>query len=237
MQRRQSMKIDREKFFVLVAALAAGCRGLGEPAQPREPPEEHVPWSPAEPTDMHYGTGAHARPAPQHEGGHAVPGAANATDGREEGGPDPYAENVVGEHCNPWLNMHGFPRSCGGLKAPGPTCEGFDYTKDECAGMQRHLVPRVAAKAIDCVLAKSGSDDLCGSNVTAICAYQALASACVEPEATPVCAQLVTDCARDPTTHVAQAACEAAWSALRKEDRPKFIACMTESCHFGSCLP
>jgi hypothetical protein len=224
------MKVNREKFFVLVAALAAGCRDVGPP------PEAPERWSPASSSPGET-VPARPRPAPHAEGSHAVSPVSSASEGDGEDGLDPFAEKIVGERCNPWLNMHGFPRSCAPLAPPGPACEGFGSTKEECAGIETHLKPRIAAKAIDCVLAKSKSPDLCSRNISGLCEYEALASACLEPEAAPVCAGIVAGCADDPHAHVVQAACEAAWSALRESERPKFVACMTEGCHFGSCLP
>ena len=228
------MKVHRERFLILVTALAAGCHDGGPPAEAPEPP---VRWSPAaSPTgDASFGF-ARPRPAPNAEGGHTVPSELGAK-GEEQGGDDPFTKEVAGERCNPWLNMHGFPGSCAALAPPGPTCEGFDSTKSECTSMRTHFKPRVAAKAIDCVLAKSKSPDLCSANVNGLCVYEALASVCVEPAAAAVCVDLVKDCADIHKEKLAQAPCEAAWSALRETDRPKFIACMSETCSFASCLP
>ena len=230
------MKVDRESFLVLVATLAAGCRDVGPPPAAPDPSEAPVRWSPASSTADDYAARPRPRPAPQAEGSNVAPLGSNAKEGSEQGASDPYAAKIVGERCNPELNLHGFPRSCAFLTPPGPTCEGFDSLKDVCAGLEKRLKPRVAAKAIDCVLEKNKTEELC-SNVTGLCAIQSLTSACVELAATPVCTEMVKDCTERQKQDLAQSTCEAAWSALRPSARPKFIACMTEVCSMGACFP
>lgn len=232
------MKVDRERFFVLVAAIAAGCRAVSAPPATPEVPIESDPQLAALAAPK---SELPSRPELARDDRQGVPLMSTST---HEGGDvaDPYtAVKIVGQSCDPWLNRRGFPRSCSPLTAPSPTCEDFDgegfpETKAECGHLAERLAPRVAEKAVDCLLAKSGSRDLCFFNITGLCAYQALANVCVEPSAKPVCARIVKTCADAPEARITQEACEAGLSAQKDDQRPKFVACMTEFCDVGSCL-
>jgi hypothetical protein len=220
------VKLDRDRFLLLVSALAAGCVST-MPNRPPLPDPDGVP----------------TRPTPRLAPSAAIPPPA-------EDAPNPYDESaapaqggpkVVGMTCSASLNARGFPRSCAGLRHPSSTCptseggDGFPFIKQDCDAMKDRLRPRVAEKAIACVMAKSGRDELCADGFTAECTTRALSEVCVEPAAKEPCAKVMEKCGAWSENKASQESCEAGYSGLREDKRPKFLACMTEFCDFVYC--
>ena len=205
------MKVNREQYLVLVAAIGTGVTlapGCAEPA-----------------TVQTTTTTA------------AFIAAATDDAGVKES-PDPYKGTPIkAQSCNPQLNNVGAPKACA-LKAPGPTCESFNDTKQECPTMNKLLKPRVAAAAIDCMNRRSGTKEICEFNVSSICAYEALESACLDPSAKAACNKVMSRCGgpRGNYNKMMRDACEAGVSGIADAKRTKFIACISESCRFETCL-
>jgi hypothetical protein len=227
------VKLQRDRFLFLVTALAAGCGAF--PNTPARDPAEGLddPSRLGSGSEGYNPVPAATVPPPSVEG-------ATTTSASVDADPNPYAPSkLVGQTCMASLNARGYPRSCAPLRAPSPTCEGgddkgFRDTKNECEHISERLKPRVAEKAVDCVLAKSGTDEVCAPDLAITCAYEALSVACVERAATPVCKRAMEKCGA--STSLTQASCEAAYSAMKESERKGFVTCMTEACDVAPCL-
>jgi hypothetical protein len=239
---QRPMYIDRERFLVLVASLATGailvpaCDPVGTPpVAPSQPVEAQVVpvATPTTPT-----------PEPALPPLPAATATATPRDSNEDAptpastSPDPYKGTPVrAQSCDPALNMRGGAVACR-ISPPGPTCESIHDTKTECPTLNGLLKPRVAATAIDCLNRKSGTKEICEFNVSSICAYEALGSACLDPAAKAVCNNVVARCG-PPKGHyskMTRESCEAGVSAISEGKRKKFISCITEFCRFETCL-
>jgi hypothetical protein len=224
------MKIDRDRFLVLAATMAGGVTlapGCISAQSSRTLVVVETEEAPA-PTRGEPSATTTTTAAP----------IAAATDAGAQT-PDPYKGTpVMAQSCNPALNNVGTAPSCN-LKAPGPTCESFSDTKQECPTLTKKLKPRVAAAAIECLKRKSGTQEICEFNVTGICAYEALGSACLDPTAKAVCNKVVAKCGagpRDAYNKMSRESCEAGVSGVADAKRAKFISCITEFCRFEGCI-
>ncbi len=216
------MKIDRDRFLVLVTAMTSSV--IFAPACDGSP--SSVEASHREATSVVETTATNI-----------VIEDAGTTDAGKSS-PDPYKGTPISaQSCNPALNRVGAPKACA-LKAPGPSCESFSDTKKECPTLNGLLKPRVAAAAIDCMNRRSGTKDICEFNVSSICAYEALESACLEPSAKAVCNKVMSRCGgpKGRYNKMTQAACEAGVSGISDAKRAKFISCISEFCRFEVCL-
>jgi hypothetical protein len=139
--------------------------------------------------------------------------------------------------CDPALNREGHPPSCA-IKAPGPSCESFHDTVKECPTLNQLLKPRVAAAAIECLRRKSKTREICEFNVSSICAYEALGSACLDPSAKRACDKVLARCGAPQGNYnkMSRESCEAGVSGIADAKRQKFISCISESCRFETCL-
>lgn len=154
--------------------------------------------------------------------------------------PDPYKGTPIhGQSCEPAQNMKGKAPVCAVRPSPGPTCESIGDTKSECPTLNGLFKPRVAQAAIECLNRRSGTKDICEFNVSSICAYEALQSACIEPYAKAACTKVMARCGPAPKGHynkMTQDACEAGVSGVADAKRAKFLSCISESCRFETCL-
>src|SRR5690349_3529148 len=121
------MKIDRERFLLMTTVLAAGV-GIA-PACTTPEPEERLSQLPMTASTIVLPRASAAPPA--------------------SGSPNPYKGTpVTAQACDPALNKIGKAPACA-LQAPGPSCESFSDTKQECPTLNALLKPRVAAAAIE----------------------------------------------------------------------------------------
>lgn len=219
--------IDRERFLVLTAALAASIPACAttSPAPTGPAPEPLVIPPLAAPS----ATASASSSVPSRKPAPAPPAEPAAN-----GAPDPYAGTpVTAMPCDPAENTVGIIPACA-LKAPGPTCESIDDTKAECPTLTRLLKPRVAAAAIACLNRRSGTKDICEFNVSSICAYEAFGSACLDPSSVAPCKRVMTRCGTGGKMSLSS--CEAAFSGIVDAKRTRFLSCITESCRFETCL-
>jgi hypothetical protein len=244
------MKIDRQRFLFLVGALAAGVSAIpacgGSPPPPDRPasggdpthgqaPAEIVipPVAAVAPTSPSSTGPGEARSAPT-----ADPVASAPPTPKNAARPNPYdGTPVTAQDCSPMQNREGKAPACV-LSPPGPTCESFRDTQKECPTLNQLLKPRVAAAAIECLRRRSGTKEICEFNVSSICAYEALLSACLDPAARAACTSVVAKCggARSAYNKMTRESCEAGVSAIADAKRAKFISCISESCRFETCL-
>ena len=227
------MKIDRERFLVLVSLLAGGACAQTQSSDPAAP-------GPAAPTAVM--TVASVTTIPLETAAPPVattPPPAPPPAATPKASPDPYKGTpVTAQACNPSDNMvAGGPYACN-LRAPGPTCESFKDTVQECPTLQKLLKPRVASAALECLKRKSGTKEICEFNITSICAYEALGSACLDPSVTRACDGIMNRCGGPKGNYnkMSRESCEAGVSGIADSKRKKFISCISESCRFETCL-
>jgi hypothetical protein len=218
------MQIDRSRFLLLTSAIAAGTAACT--------PAESVPVSiNATPDDSKADAAAPL----------AVTGAADASTA-----PVPVASATVpptttGPSCPDSDNMVGAPGNCGALKAPGPQCESFADTKDECGHLAKGLKPKLAQRAVDCFLSKSGTKAVCDFQLPENCAVEAVAEACIDPSLASTCDSIMTNCprgrgGRHNAGAVTRDLCLHALSAVTSRNRSAVISCVAESCSISGCF-
>jgi hypothetical protein len=248
------MRVDRERFLSLVAFLAtsatlASACGASQTTPPNEPGPSPAGAGAPEPVTIPI---ASAAPAPSASSSASAPNAPReATPAEIESAralsqppseppkaPNPYdGTPVKAQSCNPADNKIGTLPACT-LSAPGPTCESIADTKHECPTLATLLKPRVAQAAIECLRRRSGTKAICEFNVTSICAYEALGSACLDPSAKAACDGVIQRCGAPHGNYnkMTRDSCEAGVSGIADAKRKKFISCITESCRFETCL-
>lgn len=236
------MKVDREKFLVMVAAVGAGVSLLPAACTTNNSP----PSAPLEAVNVPPPASAAFTPMPTYVPPPAPPPSASVAPPPDPGpvphgagkAPNPYdGTPVSAQTCDVALNKVGSPGSCA-LSAPGPTCESFADTKKECPTLNALLKPRVAEAANACLRRKSGTQEICEFNVTSICAYEALGAACKDPAAKPVCDKVMAKCggAKGSYNKMSRESCEAGVSGIADSKKSRFISCISESCRFETCL-
>lgn len=236
------MKVDRERFLLLAAAIATGvCAAPACGTSPAAPPNEPAPdpRPTAEPLVIPPIASARSMPV-------ATASAAPSSEPPPEpapvatGSPDPYKGTPVkAQACDPTQNKIGTSPPCV-ISGPGPTCESLNDTRKECSSLNALLKPRVAQAAIECLRRRSGTKEICEFNVTSICAYEALGSACLEPSAKVACDGVMKSCGvgagKSNYNKMSRDSCEAGVSGIADGKRKKFISCITEMCRFETCL-
>ncbi len=251
------MRIERERFLLVVAALGSGA-SLAPACSPAPTPEPQsarsetpqtvavtIPPQPVEtasaapPRAPDPPPPASASPAPSSSSPTATPTAAPSTAASAAAKPpNPYdGTPVTAQACAPALNARGTAPRCA-LTPPGPSCESFSDTKSECPKLATLFKPRVAQAAIECLNRKSGTKEICEFNVSSICAYEALGSACLDPAAKATCDGVVARCGKGGGRYnkMSRESCEAGVSGVADAKRARFVACITESCRFETCL-
>lgn len=245
------MRIDRERFLLVAAALATGATLTPACGSSQAPPPEEPRAAPPEQPPQPAQSVVIPPPPPPSAAPPVViapPPAASAPDvppppaqPAAAGGkpPNPYdGTPVTAQSCSPSLNATGPVPKCALKAPPGPTCESFSDTKGECPTLANLFKPRVAAAAIDCLNKRSGTKDICEFNVSSICAYEALGSACKDPAVTPLCDKVLARCGTGKGRYnkMSRDSCEAGVSGVADSKRARFVACITESCRFETCL-
>jgi hypothetical protein len=223
-----AMQIDRHRFLLLTATMAGGACGAASPG----PAETGGPVIaapvvalPSEPE-----AGPPNKALPQTEPGRADGALGDGEDATLDGeGEDDEASDGAALSCD---DTGITPKSCAPLRAPGPQCESFADTKSMCGKLSRGLRPRVAAQAVDCILAKNGKAAICSFDVANQCALTAARKACIEPSTQAPCATLVRTC----SGQLAMRDCQTVLSAVETRNRRRMITCMTEGCSADYCM-
>jgi hypothetical protein len=230
--------IDRAQFLLITAALAAanGCGGpaAGVESAHKEPAEEQVSIPGAQPPPAATAE-AHANAGPDYGrvGGLGDFGGAPINEHPFVPPPPVVALPTAATSCPVLTGVVG---DCTTLKAPpGPHCESFADTKSECEHFATTLQPRVAQKAIACVLATSGTRAVCDFDLTAKCAYGATANACVDATLAPKCDAAIAACG-GKKAKFSKADCLRVASAVGTGQRTSTLSCIAESCGTASCL-
>lgn len=124
------------------------------------------------------------------------------------------------------------PTGCGTLRAPGPQCESFSDTKSICSKFARGFRPRVAEKAVECLLAKSGKQAICDFSVASQCGVAAVQKGCVDPSTQSTCQPIVRKCGNS----LQMRDCQALLSSVSSKNRRNMISCITEGCALDYCM-
>ena len=216
------MQIDRSRFLLLTSAIAAGTAACT--------PAESVPTTiNATPDDSKADAAATL----------ALTGAADASTAPVPTASATVPPTTTGPSCPDSDNMVGTPGNCGALKAPGPQCESFADTKGECGHLAKGLKPKLAQRAVDCFLSKSGTKAVCDFQLPDDKA-EAVAEACIDPALGSACESIMRNCPRGPGRHnardVTRDLCLRALSAVTLRNRSAVIGCVTESCSIAGCF-
>lgn len=125
------------------------------------------------------------------------------------------------------------PTGCSTIRAPSSQCESFSETKSMCSKLAHGLKPRIAEKAVDCLLAKSGKQPICVFGVANDCGMAAVQkAACVDPSTQAECTTLVRNCGG----RLNMRDCQSLMSAVVTGNRRSMIACMREGCSTEYCM-
>lgn len=220
------MQIDRSKFLLLTASIAGTSCGSNAASS------SGGPIVVASPVVALPGPEATAVPSAQVASTNK-PGQtnANATDEETLAALDrsPGAAVENGSMCD---EGGAAPTGCATLRAPGPQCESFADTRRMCGVLARGLRPKVAEKAVECILARSGKQAVCDFNLANQCGLTAVQRGCVEPSTQNSCTALVRNC----NGNLQMRDCQALLSSVTAKNRRNMISCMTEGCSVEYCM-
>jgi len=219
------MQIDRTRFLLLTATMASGACGSSSPSSSSSAPVVAAP-------PMLLSSAEDGATSGDRAGKAGKPGGTNQ-------GEDPVLASLEpreggGEVDDPSSCDDGGspPKGCGTLRAPGPHCESFADTQEMCSSLAHGLLPRVATRAVDCILAKSGTQAICNFDLANRCAMAAVLGACVDPSTQSMCAPAVRDC----SGRLSMKECQSLLSAVQKRNRRAMIACVSEGCSIDYCM-
>lgn len=218
------MQIDRSRFLLLTASIAGGACSSGSSSSGGTvvvaSPIVALPGPDGSAT-------ASSRPAPGKSGQTTVVAGDDEKLAAVDRSPGAAADD--GSMCEEGGVA---PTGCGTLRAPGPQCESFSDTKRTCGKLARGLRPRVAEKAVDCLLAKSGKQAICDFTIASQCGIAAIQKGCVEPSTQAACTPIVRACGGS----LQMRDCQALLSSVTAKNRRSMISCMTEGCALDYCI-
>lgn len=128
-------------------------------------------------------------------------------------------------------NARGEVASCQ-LEAPSGHCESFYATESMCRDLPRVLQPRAAEAAVDCMLAASGTQEICGWTIWQQCMRAGMQASCIEPKTRQTCQSLSSNCGGSFDVF----ACQQAMSAAKPAFDNALVSCIQEFCEVPSCI-
>jgi hypothetical protein len=202
------MHVDRSRFLFLTASLAAAACNQPEPAASPD-------------------TGG-AEPAKT--------GQAKAGDPQPGGGPSVWLEIEPGTEdrqaaagdCD---NTAARARPCT-LSPPSSHCESFDSTVRLCQSFAEFMQPRAAEAAIDCMLAASGSHQICDWQIQTQCTGAGIQATCVEPATRSECDSISSQCGGSVDVF----SCQQALSSVKPQHTIAAASCIREFCEIPFCV-
>lgn len=214
------MQIDRARFLLLTASLAGGgCSANPTTSGPSAPPA---------PTSTETGTEVVVAEVPET----TTDSASDTTSTSTSQSTSSTTSQVAAGPCD---NDAGTVPACSIAKPPGPYCESFQDTKATCKTFKTSLRAGVAAKAVACLNAASGTPDICDFSKLEKCSSEAIRSACVQPSTFNACSPVVSACAGNSWSKLTMNDCQSLLSAVKDGKRQPMITCMTEGCSLESC--
>ncbi len=205
------MHIDRSRFLFLTASLAAAAcdqpRSTGSPDPGGADP--------------------------------AISGPSEKADGdRAAGGESVWLEIEPGTEDKPQTfgtadcdNSVGRPPPCS-ISPPGSHCESFDATLTSCQRFPNFMQPRAAEAAVTCLVAASGSWEVCDWSFVQTCASAGLQATCVEPATRPECDSISSQCGGSIDVFT----CQQALSAVKPHMVQQVASCVREFCEISFCV-
>lgn len=210
------MQIDRARFLLLTASLAGG----GCSATPQGEP---VP-----------------QPAPTESASEVVvPESADPVETADPVAPAPTATATTDPVTPPagtCDNDTAVVPACSIKAPPGPFCESLTSTKASCKSYKGGFRNAIAEKAVACLNAASGTQDVCDFTKAETCAAAAVRTACVQPSTFNACSPVVSTCAGNSWNKLNMQDCQALLSAVKDGKRGAMITCMAEGCSLDSCM-
>lgn len=226
------MQIDRTRFLMLTTSIAAGACA-GAPAGTPEVPEQTVIVIAPPPA---FGSATPAPPPAEEPPVEEPEAVEEMTPHALEEVDDEPSLSAIASAPATCGNQRGNPAQCTGLRAPGPQCESFHDTLADCHGFRRALQPRIAEKAIQCLLAKSGKREICSFDVAVKCANSASKDACIDSFSGPPCRTAVAQCASVRGNKLTMQRCQQVLSSVAPRFRRAMITCITEDCGVDYCF-
>lgn len=220
------MQIDRSSFLLLTASIAGSSCGSNSAST------SGGPIVVASPVVALPGPEATTSPSVKvASGGKPGQTAVNASDEETLAALDrsPGAAAEDGSMCE---EVGPAPTGCSTLRAPGPQCESFADTRRLCGVLAKGLRPKVAEKAVECILARSGKQSVCDFNLANQCGLTAVQRGCLDPSTQNSCTALVRNC----NGNLQMRDCQALLSSVTSKNRRNMISCMTEGCSVEYCM-
>lgn len=208
------MQIDRSRFLFLTASLAAAACNQPRPSGTPD-------------------TGS-VDPAVSNQSGDTGSATTGQTGGSEavwleiEPGTEDKKQVFGSADCD---NTIGRPPPCS-LSAPGPHCESFDSTLRTCQSFPEIMQARAAEAAVNCMMAASGSWEVCEWSITQTCAAAGLQATCVEPSTRPECDSISSQCGGSLDVFT----CQQALSAVKPHRMAQAASCIREFCEVSWCV-
>lgn len=196
------MHIDRSRFLVLTATIAAGC------AASQTGPEEVTVATPVE---------------------------VEPTSGDEPVDPgDRPDDGTINAGGGPSLS-----ELCQSLEPPpGPHCESFSDTKNDCTALIDGLETDAAERAVNCLASRSKTESICRFDAIQDCFIIGTSASMPEPRLNKECSAVVKNCAgnRWARGDLTMETCGAVMAAVKDHLEADMIGCMAEGCGLGSCV-
>lgn len=211
------MQIDRARFLLLTASLAGGGCSSNPTTDPATPP------------------------APTETGQEVVvpetpdPATTAAPEPTETADPEPTQRPSQPQPSGGCDNDTGTVPACSISAPPGPYCESFTDTKASCKSYRSGLRGAIAAKAVACLNAVSGTQDVCNWEVSQKCAVEAIRTACIQPSTFNQCSPIVSQCAGSQWSKITMEDCQRMLSSVKDGKRQAMLTCMAEGCSIDSC--
>ena len=121
---------------------------------------------------------------------------------------------------------------------PGPHCESFVDTKNDCSALIAGLEPDAAEKAVHCLSSRSKSEAICRYEAIQECFLIGTSTTMAEPRLQSQCAQVVKQCSgyRWARGDLTMETCGSVMAAVKDSLEGEMISCMREGCGLGHCV-
>lgn len=202
------MHVDRSRFLFLTASLAAAA--CNQPRSAATPETGGVDPAKSEAAEL-------AEPPPD-----------NPTVWLEIEPGTEDRQDFGNAECN---NDVGRPAVCQ-LSPPGSHCESFDETFRVCRSYAEFLRPRAAEAAVDCMMAASGSWDVCDWQFAMNCTQAGVQASCIEPSTRSECESISMNCGGSMDVF----SCQQALSAMKPQHHSSVASCIREFCEASYCV-